>query len=241
MANKTKMAKVSPDFLAQCNEGLALLADISVNAPFGIGMLFISIKSFLDRIQTTQDNKHVSANMIKDLNTLISIINQICSIPENPRNRNITLSISNLKDDIDEATRAIGRPEDVSCFAMFIMANSQKGHLDKVSKNLAQSKITLNLALTASLKNDPCHIIPGSTSGTRSCCDSLTNASDPPNQCMIQKKSTGVRCTNGVPKYKLVSKKGTDSMKVVYYSCGHCSPDKKGAWWRNDYVRVKRG
>ena len=230
-----KMTKVLPiqETISLCAEGLSLISDITEHAPFGIGVLFKSIEVVLSTIKQYHENNLMINQILKDIITLIIIIKKIATLPES---NYVKMSINILTEDIDNF-KLLYDKINVSEVKSCMFSKNYNKDLLEIRTRFGSSKLTLNMSLTANLSHNPIYLIPDTT--TKAACPGITLDSPKQNQCMLINQKTDQRCLTMFPKYKIVSIKGLDDEKLVYYCCGHCVPDKKGAWWRKSYRRCQ--
>ena len=229
-----KYASVT-DICIQCT---ILVTEITANAPFGVGIFCSTIKILLQNFQIMKTNNIITIKLAQDINILLGIIKRLLESKNQVFINDLENSISFIQEDINTAIEITNNMNKDNKILRIFLSNSNMQKLSQISDNLQNSKQTLHLAITTYTTKDPRHQIPG-TNKTAACLSLLPGAEPPNNQCMIE-RSTGIRCTKLCPKYILTSKKGQSNSKIIYYACGHCTPDMKNAWWRKEYTRTDR-
>ena len=232
------MNKVFPDIsniFDICTTGLTLISSFTENAPFGIGTLIKTIETIFTNIKQATDNNEKIKQILKDIIALLNILSKISYLSD--EYNYLTLTINILNEDIIYFNQIYDNMNKFDKIQSCIYSQTYKGKLDNIIIRLTSSKMTLNVALTATLTNCSYHIIPYTK--TKSACPCLKPDLPKPDQCMLINQKTEKRCETMFPKYKLISIKGDDSEKIVYYCCGHCAPNKGNSWWKKTYKRFE--
>ena len=219
-----------------CSSGISFVSEISQNAPFGIGTLIKTIEYVFTNIQQADDNNIKVKQILKDIISLLDILKNISNLSAT-RFSHMVLCINTLKEDIESFNEIYEKISNSNKVKLCIFSMNYKSKLQDIITRISISKSTINLSLTACLNQNNNHIIP--YTNVKAACPCLKPDSDKPNQCMIINKSTDARCSVMFPNYKLVSIKGEDNEKIVYYTCGRCAPNRGNTWWKKEYKRFE--
>ena len=226
-----------------CDAALSLLAGMTQNAPFGIGMLTGSIYALFSRIKDHHSNSMSTLLLCNDVKAILDVLRVLSMSPTAIQNR-VQASVENLKAAIDGATDILDaealKREQTKCHAFdFAFSKTLKDKLDAAAKDMAVSKSTLTMAIVTAQNPQQRHVIPGcsqsnETVSSVSCKFTSDDRGD--GTCMIENKTTRMRCRT-IAKYRLIAR----ANHIEYEVCGRCASQRANAWWKRAYERKPIG